>query len=116
MRLTLNALEKAGIYDHPIKTWRDTPEGERIWTTFGPHFEHGENERLRLLTATNASFHGAKHGNHSGADDRDANHTPGSRGNYPNHFPVQHLPTILLLDTRPQPQPETHRNHMHPAG
>jgi hypothetical protein len=59
MRLTLNALEKAGIYDHPIKTWRDKPEGERIWTNFGPHFEHGENERIRLLTAANAGFHGA---------------------------------------------------------
>jgi hypothetical protein len=59
MRLTLNALEKAGVYDHPIKTWRDKPEAERIWTTFGSHFEHGEKERIRLLTAANAGFHGA---------------------------------------------------------
>jgi hypothetical protein len=42
MRLTLNALEKEGVYNHPIKTWRDKPEAERIWATFCPHFEHGE--------------------------------------------------------------------------
>jgi hypothetical protein len=59
MRLTLTALEKAGVYDHPIKTWRDKPEGERIWTNFGPHFKHGEKERIHLLTAANAGFHGA---------------------------------------------------------
>jgi hypothetical protein len=81
MRLTLTALEKAGVYDHPIKTWRDKPEGERIWTNFGPHFEHGEKERIRLLTAANAGFHGAKMAITPGTDDHDANHTPRSCGN-----------------------------------
>jgi hypothetical protein len=59
MRLTLNALEKAGVYDHLIKTWRDKPEDERIWDNFGTHLENGEKERIRVLTASNAGFHGA---------------------------------------------------------
>jgi hypothetical protein len=30
-----------------------------IGILFWPHFEHGEKERIRLLTAANAGFHGA---------------------------------------------------------
>jgi hypothetical protein len=58
MRLTLSALEKLG-YANPIKTWRDKPEADRAWANFVPHFEHGEKERGRLLTAANAGYHDA---------------------------------------------------------
>jgi len=31
MRLTLSALEQAGLYTHSICTWCDCPEHDRIW-------------------------------------------------------------------------------------
>jgi hypothetical protein len=57
MRLTLSALENMGVYAHPIKTWRDKPNADRTWDNFVPHFEHGEKERVHLLTATNAGYY-----------------------------------------------------------
>jgi hypothetical protein len=59
IRLTLVALDQAGVYAHPIKTWRDKPDTDRTWNNFVPHFEHSEKERIRLLTGANAGYHGA---------------------------------------------------------
>jgi hypothetical protein len=59
LRLTLTALEKAGVYDHPIQMWRDKPDNDRTWANFVPHVERGEKERQRLLTAATAGYHGA---------------------------------------------------------
>ena len=59
MRLTLSALEQAGVYSHSIQTWRDRAELDRTWVNFCPHFMHADKERLRLATATTAGYHGA---------------------------------------------------------
>jgi hypothetical protein len=61
MRLTLFALDQAGVHSHSsIQTWRDRAEMDRTWGNFWPHFMHAaEKERLRLATATTASYHGA---------------------------------------------------------
>ena len=32
---------------------------EQTWADFQGHFTHGDKERLRLLTAANAGYHGA---------------------------------------------------------
>jgi hypothetical protein len=59
LHLTLAALEKAGVYDHPLTIWRDKPDAERTWEKFVPHIERGEKERRRLLTAATTGYHGA---------------------------------------------------------
>ena len=59
MRLTLSALEKAGVYSHSIQTWRDRAELDRTLVNFCPHFMHADKEQLRLATATTAGYHGA---------------------------------------------------------
>ena len=59
MRLTLSALEQTGVYSHSIRTWHDRPDLEHTLSTFRSHFVHGDKERLRLLTASTAGYHGA---------------------------------------------------------
>ena len=59
LRLTLTALELMGVYTHAIQMWRDKPTNDQTWINFQAHFTHGDKERLRLLTANTAGYHGA---------------------------------------------------------
>jgi hypothetical protein len=59
IKLTLMALEKAGVYDHAITIWHDKPENEQIWDSFITHFNKQEKQHLKKLTAKAAGYHGA---------------------------------------------------------
>jgi hypothetical protein len=59
IELTLEALQKAGVYDHAITTWYDKDEIDHTWPNFMLHFTKHEKERHRKLTARTAGFHGA---------------------------------------------------------
>jgi hypothetical protein len=59
IELTLEALQKAGVYDHAITTWYDKDETDHTWGNFMLHFTKHEKERHRKLTARTAGFHGA---------------------------------------------------------
>ena len=67
MRLTLSALEQAGVYAHSLQTWRDRTSTEHTWANFCSHFIHGDKECLRMLTATTAGYHGAPAAIHTGS-------------------------------------------------
>ena len=59
IRLTLGVFERTGVFDTIVEKWRDKPQV--IWTmeNFKIHFEAGNKERERKLTARAAGYHGA---------------------------------------------------------
>jgi hypothetical protein len=57
----LDALQKAGVYDHAITTWYDKDTTNHNWATFILHFNKHEKECHRKMTARAAGFHGANH-------------------------------------------------------
>lgn len=59
IELTLESLQKAGVYDHAITTWYDKDENDHTWDNFMLHFVKHEKERHRKMTARAAGFHGA---------------------------------------------------------
>jgi hypothetical protein len=59
IELTLEALQKAGVYDHATTTWYDKDEADHTWPNFMLHFTKHEKERHRKMTARAAGFHGA---------------------------------------------------------
>jgi hypothetical protein len=63
IELTLEALQKAGVYDHAITTWYDKDTADHTWAIFILHFNKHEKERHRKMTARMAGFHGANNAN-----------------------------------------------------
>jgi hypothetical protein len=59
IELTLEALQKAGVYDHAITTWYDKDTDDHTWANFILHFNKHEKEGHRKMTARMAGFHGA---------------------------------------------------------
>ena len=57
--LTLVVLEKTGVYSPGIADWRKRPEADWTLSNFKQDFNRVDKERLRILTATSAGFHGA---------------------------------------------------------
>jgi hypothetical protein len=59
IELTLEALQKSGVYDHAITPWYDKDATDHTWANFMLHFTKHEKERHRKLTARTTGFHGA---------------------------------------------------------
>jgi len=59
IRLTLPIFEKTGVFGTVTEKWRDRPDAEWTFVNFKTHFEKGNKERLRKLTAKTAGYHGA---------------------------------------------------------
>jgi hypothetical protein len=59
IRLTLPVFEKSGVFGTVTEKWRDKPDAEWTFANFKAHFEKGNKERLRKLTAKTAGYHGA---------------------------------------------------------
>jgi hypothetical protein len=59
IELTLEALQKAGVYEHAVTTWYNKDEAEHTWPNFMLHFTKDEKEQHRKMTARAAGFHGA---------------------------------------------------------
>jgi len=61
IRLTLNALEAAGVYSNTTDRWHEEKPNEATWTMaeFRARINHANKERQRKLTATQAGYHGA---------------------------------------------------------
>jgi hypothetical protein len=57
--LTLEALQKAGVYDHATTMWYDKDETNHTWPNCVLHFTKHEKERHHKMTARAAGFHGA---------------------------------------------------------
>ena len=59
IRLTLSVFERTGVFDTIVEKWRD--KAQLTWTmeSFKLHFEAGNKERERKLTARTAGYHGA---------------------------------------------------------
>ena len=59
MRLTLSVFERTGVFETVVEKWRD--KGQDAWNMddFKVHFEAGNKERERKLTARTAGYHGA---------------------------------------------------------
>jgi hypothetical protein len=49
IKLTLESLLKAGVYDHAITTWYDKDEIDHTWANFMLHFTKHEKERHRKI-------------------------------------------------------------------
>jgi hypothetical protein len=69
IELTLDALQKAGVYDHAITTWYDKDTDDHTWPNFILHFNKHEKERHRKMTARAAGFHGANNAQAPVTDD-----------------------------------------------
>jgi hypothetical protein len=59
LRLTLNVLEKTGVFLTATERWRETDEPDWTLATFQLHFTKADKERRRKLTAQTAGYHGA---------------------------------------------------------
>lgn len=59
IRLILNVLEKTGIFTDALAVWRRKPEADHTLANFKAHFTAENKERVRVLTAQTAGFHGA---------------------------------------------------------
>jgi hypothetical protein len=59
IRLTLPVFEKTGVFGTVTEKWRDRPDADWTFANFKAHFEKGNKERLRKLTAKAAGYHGA---------------------------------------------------------
>ena len=59
MRLTLVVFERTGVFDTIVEKWRDKAQDAWNMDAFKLHFEAGNKERERKLTAKAAGYHGA---------------------------------------------------------
>ena len=59
IRLILGVLEKTGIFTDALAVWRRKPETDHTLANFKTHFTAENKERVRVLTAQTAGFHGA---------------------------------------------------------
>jgi len=59
IRLTLGVFERTGLFDTIVEKWRDKPQAQWTIDNFKLHFEAGNKERARKLTARAAGYHGA---------------------------------------------------------
>jgi hypothetical protein len=59
IRLTLAVLEKTGVFITACEKWRNRPDVEWTLVNLKDHFKKADQERLRVLTARAAGYHGA---------------------------------------------------------
>ena len=59
IRLTLVVFERTGVFDTIVEKWRDKAQDTWTMDLFKLHFEAGNKERERKLTARTAGYHGA---------------------------------------------------------
>ena len=59
IRLTLAVLEKTGVYITACEKWRDRPIADWTLDNLKEHFTKAAKERIRVLTARAAGYHGA---------------------------------------------------------
>jgi hypothetical protein len=59
IRLTLAVLEKTGVFITACEKWRDRPDAEWTLVNLKAHFKKADQERIRVLTARGAGYHGA---------------------------------------------------------
>ena len=59
IRLTLAVLEKTGVFITACEKWRDLADAEWTLVNFKAHFTKADQERIRILTARTAGYHGA---------------------------------------------------------
>ena len=59
VRATLRVFECTGLLTDAVRDWRKRPLAEWTMVNFRDHFTTANTERVRLLTAGNAGFHGA---------------------------------------------------------
>jgi hypothetical protein len=117
IELTLEALQKAGIYNHAITTWYDKDETDHTWANFMLHFTKHEKERHRKLTARSAGFHGANIAKTPMTPKKAAAPSPPIVTYVAKEGPAsfdsnkQHH-GILLLDARLVSQRRTHQSHV----
>jgi hypothetical protein len=61
IRLTLTVFDKTGVMNHCTERWREKPVAELTRSNFIQHFNAGNKERIRKLTAHTAGYHSANH-------------------------------------------------------
>ena len=59
IRLTLGVFERTGVFETIVEKWRDKAQAQWTMDNFKIHFEAGNKERERKLTARTAGYHGA---------------------------------------------------------
>jgi len=81
MTLTLNVLEKTGVFQDSVKMWRMKEEVDKTLPNFHAFFNKEDIERRRRLSASTAGYHGA-----NGANSTPPTRPPPSTSGTPPHI------------------------------